>query len=708
MMATILRRRSLPSTRQTTSSPLLQRTRSRARPRPQSPSPWRHLSSSVYGFGTQWTGALSRGPEGLFLEEAPELSDEELRQLRHLHEQYPHYRDQDHHDDEEGEVDDPMAAAQKLVPLLGRGRGPSDENAVDIVAASAGWGHTALIARGNDAASKLMVCGRPHDFQTMLRLRRLPAYLRNFALRSTLAPESHDIPTDERVTTTRPRGILRSVASFFAGEDVTFHEEEHRRYSMIPTLTEIRLPDGEFPAVEGEPLNDAAFSSHGTLKHRENGGAETARFHTRFQNTLDTSAGLTAVVSNTGTLYTFGLNHRGQCGIGKFSPNVWFPTKVAGLASREYTLDYLDELDRGNQHALGKQHESLPGNREKDATPINFSREQEHPIISVSLGLQHGIALDSAGQVFCWGKGERGQLGLGRRLAHESLTPREKDEISLGDSTSYDEEKQPNENKTLEYAIHVPHFYDPYATISTDVLSSTMSSSAMHYAPLLSPNDSIVRLVSAGMNFSLAITNGNLPYIWGKNCVPNPDYQNFNHGDENGNSTTDLFRNLRNKPVVDSPYPRYVPGLPPDLQIVKVACGSHHAAMLLEDGSVWAVGVATDRPIPLWGEAVEILERGVIQSAEEVVSFTAGFDRTVIVAEDGSNGGNDDGGDCGSGRRQVVEMQLWSSEELRMHGAVRPLWVESLEGGWLRDGRKGRVKSVHRGWMHTIIVTDED
>ena len=45
------------------------------------------------------------------------------------------------------------------------------------------------------------------------------------------------------------------------------------------------------------------------------------------------------------------------------------------------------------------------------------SEVQEYPVAGVFLGPQHGMALDSAGQVFCWGKGERGQLGQGRRLS---------------------------------------------------------------------------------------------------------------------------------------------------------------------------------------------------------------------------------------------------------------------------------------------------
>jgi hypothetical protein len=116
--------------------------------------------------------------------------------------------------------------------------------------------------------------------------------------------------------------------------------------------------------------------------------------------------------------------------------------------------------------------------------------------------------------------------------------------------------------------------------------------------------------------------------------------------------------------------------------------------MLLSDGSVWAVGVATDKPIPLWDEAVEILASGVVDMSE-LISFTAGFDRTVVVSGSSSSGGN-------SQQRQVIEVQLWSSEELRQQGAVRPSWVDWVES------EKGHEKicSIHRGWKHSIVRTE--
>jgi len=517
---------------------------------------------SVYGFGQQWTGALSRGPSDILSEEAPEASAEEMRQF--------------------GE-------RQNMVPLRGA-------DGV-CVGASAGWGHTALLVAdeidGGDerAAPRLMVCGRPHEFQTLLRLRRLPGFLRNFCITNTLPSE------EERGTSDEPRQppLLQRIATYFAGEEerAIFHEDECRRFGNVPELLEIELPDGEVPAVKGDRIDELAYNFHaGKSAAREDNSDVPQRqkqqssppLHSQFQTTLAASAGVTAVISETSTLYAFGLNHRGQCGSGSFAPNVWTPGRVAGLASTRFILD----------------HGSVAGE-----DMFKEFREQENPIVSVALGLQHGVALDSEGQVFCWGKGERGQLGQGRRMAYEGYRGDGDDGIDGGRAEEGTEE---NESRTFEHALHVANFYDPFATIF----------SREGYAPLLSHTDSRVRLISAGMNFTMAVTESNLPYVWGKNVCLNP------HHSESG-------INIRSKPVLDSTYPRYVPGLPPDLRIEKVACGTHHAAMLLEDGSIWAVGVATDRPVPLWDEAVEILAPGAVD-ARGVASFTAGFDRTVVVA----------------------------------------------------------------------------
>ena len=549
--------------------------------------------STVYGYGVQWTGALSRGRKHLLTDEAPELSPEEIQQL---------------------------GGCQNMIQL----KGLHDD--MECVSASAGWGHTAMIVQDKDIdvnGRKLMVCGRPHDFQTLMRLRRLPPFIRNFCI-------DYSIPLDGEETEdmmAKEPSILQKVASFLAGENqLTFHEQEYRRYSNIPEMIEIKLPSEA--AADGDSIDIAAFEKHG--RRTTESSSKHKPFHAHFQNTLATSAGTTAVISKTGTLYMFGLNQRGQCGSGTFTPNIWEPNPVHGLASKRFILDYGAGVGENLFKEFG---------------------EQENPIVSIALGLQHGVALDSDGQVFCWGKGERGQLGQGRRLA----------------DNSEEFEDEPNENRTFEHALHVANFYDPHTTKTTE---------EDIYAPLLSPGDSKIRLISAGMNFSLAVTSSNLLYVWGKNCVPNPSF-----------SASDF--NLRSKPVEDSTYPRFIPGLPTNLQIMNVACGTHHAAVLLEDGSVWGVGVATDSPVPMWDAAVEMLSPGIVDPSE-IISFEAGFDRTVVVSGTENS------------RRQVIEIQLWSSEELRQFGAVRPSYLDWLE----QEGSLHKIRAVHRGWMHTVVVTD--
>ncbi|KAL7518882.1 hypothetical protein ACHAWX_003685 [Stephanocyclus meneghinianus] len=591
---------------------------------------------SALGFGCQWTGALSRS--SLDVDEAAELTPQELL----------------------------AGDTQRLVEMEGSDVG-------ECVAGAAGWGHSALLVRDNHAAAttatRLLVCGRPHDFQTLMRLKRLPSSLRNFCIRHTAGTvaESPSGPS-----------ALQRIASYLAGEnEVTIHEDHCRKYTNINTLLEMPLPNGQAPALEGEHVGDDILALHGRRRHMQRAQHHTdhnqctAPYNARFQNTLAASAGLTAVISNTGTLYTFGINHRGQCGTGSFTPNVWTPSPVVGLASLRFVLDYNAHIVDTHHHADASPNKTSTGSHVYKACTV-----QEFPIVSVSLGLQHGIALDAMGQVFCWGKGERGQLGQGRRFAYEALQDHHANTPNAHHDKWRDLEKEePNENKTLEYAMQVNNFYDPYATLS--------SATEDIFAPLLSPNDSKIRLVSAGMNFSLAVTESNLPYVWGKNCRHNPSYD-----------STKI--NIRSKPVLDSTYPRFIPGLPP-AKIVKVACGSHHAAMLLEDGSVWAVGVATDQPIPMWNEAVEILPPHVVDMST-LVSFTAGFDRTFIVY-----GEEDDNS------RQVIEIQLWSDQDLRLNGSVRPSWMDWLEGQTedARYGNTKKVKSVHRGWMHTVVLTEQ-
>ena len=51
-------------------------------------------------------------------------------------------------------------------------------------------------------------------------------------------------------------------------------------------------------------------------------------------------------------------------------------------------------------------------------------------IVSVSAGSSHALALDEFGQVFAWGRGTEGQLGLGNRATQDAA---HKVELGVGD-----------------------------------------------------------------------------------------------------------------------------------------------------------------------------------------------------------------------------------------------------------------------------------
>jgi len=431
------------------------------------------------------------------------------------------------------------------------------DNVTDV---AAGWGHTALI---NDGA--LYVAGRPWDFQSLLRLNRLPSFLRRMVLRQSLSIDKS--LGDEG-------GLLGIAIEFF------FRNEADKEYTraVLPDFVEMKLPDGDIPLVAGD------FS----------------------YRTLAASAGLTAIIGSSGNVYTFGLNMRGQCGVGvKTSNHVWFPTPVALKTEMDVDVD----LDKSDSEVLLEN------------------------IKSVDLGLQHGLALDCDGNLYAWGKGARGQLGK-------------------SDFKSFHESDDDTKESTIDLefaAIPINEF---------EVITTHRS--------LLTGNDARVKSMSAGWNHSAAITESNHVWVWGKNAIAEIDDK-----DESV---------LKAK---DAPAPTMVQGLPSGVGVKNVSCGSHHTAILMEDNSIYAIGISTDTVEPISQTAVQIIPPGILDTP--IQQFTSHFDRTTIVAENG---------------RQVLEVQLWSTEELRETAVFEPEWVEPF----FDNNNKG-IQQVERGWLHTTLIS---
>ena len=72
-------------------------------------------------------------------------------------------------------------------------------------------------------------------------------------------------------------------------------------------MMEIPLPDDEVPAEEGQSVDENVLSKHGRKRWMPNEPIRTtasaSTYNDAFQNTLAASAGLTAAISQTGTIY---------------------------------------------------------------------------------------------------------------------------------------------------------------------------------------------------------------------------------------------------------------------------------------------------------------------------------------------------------------------------------------------------------------------
>ena len=429
-----------------------------------------------------------------------------------------------------------------------------------VRSAAVGWGHTVLISD----QGRILVSGRPFDFTNLLRLNRFPRFIRMRII------ESMRRKPDGQSTMTPPTTTVDSVFAWMSG--VTNNENIGREEFVWADTTALKS--------SGSTLTEVPTRSTGE-KDGNSAGKTNGSVHPpgKFQRVWAT-AGLTALLDNNGDLYTFGLNNFGQCGVGKFSNNTWTPQRVVGLTS-----------DSGSEG-----HPRL---------------EQDSPITDVALGLQHALALNADGNLFAWGKGERGQLGL------------------VDDS--------------IAHAMRVTRF------------RCGPNERGQHWEV-----DPVVTSIGAGMNHSVILTQSNNLYVCGKNVR--------------------LSTETNSSSLQDSTVPIFVSGLPPDKTILDVTCGSHHTSVLIEDGSVYGFGIPRDSASPIV-EAIQQIPPGVLDLPCR--QFEGHSDRTTIV---------------GSTGEQVLQLQLWDDPLLREHALFQPSW---------RDSLTGPVLSVHRGWLHTIVVTDE-
>jgi alpha-tubulin suppressor-like RCC1 family protein len=292
--------------------------------------------------------------------------------------------------------------------------------------------------------------------------------------------------------------------------------------------------------------------------------------------------------------------------------------------------------------------------------------QQQYPIVSVALGLQHAIALDSMGHVYTFGKGERGQLGNGHAtsLPYAVHIPIHRNLISKQEEV----EEEENDKSSSESERSFQRLERARARYL-----KKLSRNSAHDTPVSSPWLPVTH-VAAGFNHCACITETNHVFIWGKHTI---------------------FDKKNNK-YEDSHSPIMVPGLPLDTKVVDLSCGSRHTSILLEDGSIWATGIASDNGTPLLDNVVKIMDAP--RDGSSVKFFKSCFDNTIVITEETKRDSD------GQRKQKVRYINLWSTEELRMDQHVDSLRKEEPE--WVNQiDSEHYITKVDVGWLHTVVVT---
>jgi len=124
------------------------------------------------------------------------------------------------------------------------------------------------------------------------------------------------------------------------------------------------------------------------------------------------SCGLTA----SGQVYCWGLNNFGQLGDGT---NVQhdIPVMVAGghfFTAISAGLDHTCGLTlAGDAYCWGGNEYGLLGNLTNDDSNVPIAVVSPDTFTTISAGYEHTCALDLTGEAFCWGRNQFGQLGIG-------------------------------------------------------------------------------------------------------------------------------------------------------------------------------------------------------------------------------------------------------------------------------------------------------
>ncbi|NDI35183.1 S-layer homology domain-containing protein [Chengkuizengella sediminis] len=319
----------------------------------------------------------------------------------------------------------------------------------------------------------------------------------------------------------------------------------------------------------------------------------------------------TAVLSSDGTVYTWGYNEFGQLGDGATENNN-SPQELTSLVGKT-----IEQVSAGGLHTVaiasnGKVYTwgsnefgqlGYETTEEYELIPQEVSIPEGKTIEQVSVGIDYTVALASDGTVYTWGNNEFGQLGLGDAITENQTTPQEVMSLS---------------GKTIE---QVSAGGEHIAVIDSDgkvytwgrnqlgQLGYETSGGIPQRTPkvVTSIEAETMNQVSAGANYTSALTSDGTLYTWGEN--------NFS---QLGDGKTD-----------QSTLPQAVSD-PGGKTVEQVSAGGFHTVVIASDGMVYSWGFNGLGQLG-WGDPSNLFE----SSAGEVWSWNE-YKEPLIFNKEGT------------------------------------------------------------------------
>ena len=157
-----------------------------------------------------------------------------------------------------------------------------------------------------------------------------------------------------------------------------------------------------------------------------------------YTETIDTELRLQADLEERGSVYSCGINTKGQLGMGDRENRPYFAVipqlRGAGIvtvvsnADMSYALSAEFDVFTWGGGGVGRTGlNPRDGNKGNEGPLVNYLEPtlvidlMGEECISVSAGSAHGLAVGKGGDCFVWGDGDSGQLGLGDLIHHHII-----------------------------------------------------------------------------------------------------------------------------------------------------------------------------------------------------------------------------------------------------------------------------------------------